>query len=154
MEDSAILERIKELAAPLLSEAGVELVDLTYRGESGGMTLRFTVDKADGISIGECGRLSRKIEAAIDGANIIEDRYMLEVQSPGLDRKLVKTSDFERAISREIAVYTRNPVNGKMEFIGKLKWVGEESLKLEMPAGNEIEIPRDLISKSKIHFEF
>ena len=52
-----ILEKVRELASPALSEAGVELVDLTYRHESGGMVMRFTVDKRGGIRIGECGAL-------------------------------------------------------------------------------------------------
>ena len=154
MEDSVILEKIKELAAPLLSEAGVELVDLTYRGESGGMVLRFAVDKAGGITIGECGSLSRQIEAVIDGANAIEEPYMLEVQSPGLDRKLVKTSDFERTIGKDIYVITYGPVEDKREFTGRLKWVGEESIKIEFPSGDEVTIPRNMIAKAKLHFEF
>lgn len=154
MEDSVILEKIKELAAPLLSEAGVELVDLTYRGESGGIVLRFTVDKAGGITIGECGSLSRKIEAAIDEANTIEGPYSLEVQSPGLDRKLVTTSDFERTIGKDIYVITYGPVEDKREFAGRLKWVGEESIKIEFPSGDEVTIPRNMIAKAKLHFEF
>lgn len=148
------MEKIKELAAPLLSEAGVELVDLTYRGESGGMVLRFTVDKAGGITIGACGNLNRQIGGILDEANTIEEPYSLEVQSPGLDRKLVKTSDFERTIGRDIYVITYGPVEDKREFTGRLKWVGEESIKIEFPAGDEVTIPRNMIAKAKLHFEF
>ncbi|MDD5681560.1 MAG: ribosome maturation factor RimP, partial [Candidatus Omnitrophica bacterium] len=134
MEEKVILDRVSSLTAPLLSEAGVELVDLTYRRETGGMILRFTVDKAGGITVGECGGLNRKIADILDEADPIDGPYMLEVQSPGLDRKLVKTSDFERTIGKDIFVVTYGPVENKREFTGKLKWVGEESIKLEFPA--------------------
>ena len=154
MEENIIIEKVRELASPLLSEAGVELVDLTYRRESGGMTLRFAVDKAGGITVGECGILNRKIEAVLDEADPIEGSYILEVQSPGLDRKLVKTSDFERTIGKDIFVVTYGPVENKREFTGKLKWVGEESIKIEFPTGGEVTIPRNMIAKAKLHFEF
>ena len=51
MEENVVIEKVRELASPLLSGVGVELVDLTYRRESGGMTLRFTVDKGGGINL-------------------------------------------------------------------------------------------------------
>lgn len=154
MEENAIVEKIRELTSRLLSDEGVELVDLTYRRESGGMVLRFTVDKAGGITIGECGSLNRRIGGVLDEANTIEEPYSLEVQSPGLDRKLVKTSDFERTIGEEIFVITYGPVENKREFTGKLKWVGEESIKIELPSGDEVNIPRNIIAKAKLHFEF
>ncbi|MFA5094039.1 MAG: hypothetical protein WC512_02205 [Candidatus Omnitrophota bacterium] len=154
MEDNVILEKIKELAAPALSEAGVELVDLIYRHESGGMVLRFTVDKAGGISIGECSGLSRKIEALIEGANVIDSRYMLEVQSPGLDRKLAGTSDFERVIGKDLDIILNAPVDGKWEYTAALKWVGEESIKIELADGREVTVPREAIVKAKLHLEF
>ena len=154
MEENIIIEKVRELTSRLLSEAGVELVDLTYRRESGGMVLRFAVDKAGGITIGECGNLNRQIGGILDEANTIEGPYSLEVQSPGLDRKLVKTSDFERTIGEDIYVITYGPVENKREFTGKLKWVGEESIKIEFPSGDEVTIHRNMIAKAKLHFEF
>ncbi len=49
---------------------------------------------------------------------------------------------------------TYGPVENKREFTGKLKWVGEESIKLEFPTGGEVTIPRNMIAKAKLHFEF
>ncbi|MFH0772197.1 MAG: ribosome maturation factor RimP [Candidatus Omnitrophota bacterium] len=154
MEESFILDKARDLTASLFADSGVELVDLTYRRESGGMVLRFTVDKSVGISIGDCGQLSRKIEALLDEANIIEDAYILEVQSPGLDRKLVKTSDFERAIGKEIMVFAYAPVDGKKEHIGKLKWANDEKIIIETFVAAEIEIPRNIIAKAKLYIKF
>lgn len=154
MEENTVLEKVRELTAQALSEARTELVDITYRRESGGMVLRFTVDKGGGISVGECGNLSRKIENILDEANAIEEHYTLEVQSPGLDRRLVKTSDFERAIGEEVVVATYGPIAGAREHTGKLKWVGEDKIELEMPAGEEIIIPRTMIAKAKLYVKF
>jgi ribosome maturation factor RimP len=154
MENNIILGKVRELTAPALSEAGVELVDLIYRPESGGMVLRFTVDRASGISIGECGALSRRIEGILEEANVIESHYMLEVQSPGLDRKLAMTSDFERVIGKELDIALSAPVDGKWEYSAVLKWVGEGSIKIELSDGKEVELPRDVIVKAKLHLEF
>ncbi len=146
-----MLEKVRDLTAQALSDAKAELVDLTYRRESGGMLLRFTVDKAGGITIGECGNLSRRIEGLLDEANFIEDLYVLEVQSPGLDRPLVKTADFERAIGSEIAVNTYGPVSNRREHVGKLKWVGEDKIEIETFVGEDVVIPRNIIAKAKLY---
>jgi ribosome maturation factor RimP len=154
MGEDIVLEKVRELTAQALSEARIELVDLTYRNESGGMVLRFTVDKGGGISVGDCGNLSRKIEGILDEANVIEERYALEVQSPGLDRRLIRTSDFERAIGEEIVAATYGPIAGTREHTGKLKWVNEDKIEIETPAGGEIVIPRAMIAKAKLYVKF
>lgn len=154
MEEKIVVEKVREITAQMLFDSGIELVELTYRRESGGMVLRFTVDKGGGITIAECGNLSQKIERILDESNIIEERYILEVQSPGLDRRLVKTSDFERAIGEEIVVNTYGPVANKREHMGKLKWVNEEKIEIETPVGAEVIIPRNLIAKANLKISF
>jgi len=113
------------------------------------MTLRFTVDKGSGISIGECGDLSRKIENILDEANAIEEHYILEVHPRAWNRRLVRTSDFERAIGKEVVVGTYGPIAGAREHTGKLKWVGEDKIELEMPAGGRDNNTADDDSKGK-----
>lgn len=154
MNDNTVLVKVREVTAPLLSDLHIELVDLTFRGESGGMVLRFTVDKGCGIGIDDCCRLSRQIEKILDESNAIEERYILEVQSPGLDRILVKTSDFERIIGKEVRIITREAVGGKMENLGKLKWVNDERVLIQTPEDREIEIARNLIVKAKLEINF
>lgn len=153
-EEKSVLEKVKEITAETLSDSAIELVELTYCREGPRMVLRFTVDKIGGINIDECGRLSQRIERVLDESNIIEESYVLEVQSPGLDRSLVKTSDFERVIGEEIIVSTYVPISNKREHIGKLKWVNEEKIEIETHLGEEITIPRDMIAKVKRHISF
>lgn len=154
MEEGTFLEKVKELTATMLSDSGIELVELTYRREGGRLVLRFTVDKIGGISIGECGRLSQKIERILDEANIGEESYVLEVQSPGLDRPLVKTSDFERVIGEEIEVSTYAPISNRRDHTGKLKWANDERIVIETPIGEEVVIPRDKIARAKLKISF
>lgn len=154
MEEKIVLEKVRELTAQMLTDSGIELVDLTYRRESGGMVLRFTVDKRGGINIDECGRLSQKIERILDEANVIEESYALEVQSPGLDRPLVKTSDFERVIGEDIVLTTYGPVADKREHAGKLKWVNDDRIIIETPVGAEVIIPRKMIARAKLEIRF
>lgn len=154
MNDDTVLIKVRELTAPLLSDLHIELVDLIFRGESGGMVLRFTVDKGCGIGIDDCCRLSRQIEKILDESNAIEQRYILEVQSSGLDRPLIKTSDFERIIGKDVKIITREPVGGKVENSGKLKWVNDERALIQTPEDREIEIARNLIVKAKLEIDF
>ncbi|KPK41260.1 MAG: hypothetical protein AMJ78_05975 [Omnitrophica WOR_2 bacterium SM23_29] len=154
MEEKIVLEKVRDLTAQTLSDSNVEIVELTYRREGGRMVLRFTVDKAGGINIGECGRLSQKIERILDDANVVQESYVLEVQSPGLDRPLVKTSDFERAIGEEIVVSTYAPISNKREHTGRLKWVNDEKIIIETPVGEKVEIPRDKIAKASLKISF
>lgn len=155
MDENTVLGKVRELTTHTLSEARIELVDLTCCRENGGRVLRFTVDKAGGISIDDCGNLSRKIEKILDEANaIIEEHYTLEVQSPGLDRRLVRTSDFERAIGEEVVVMVYGPIAGAREHTGKLKWVNEDKIGIKTPVGREIIIPRAMITKAKLCVKF
>ena len=154
MEETHVLEKVRELAARAISDARAEIVDVTFRRESGGMVLRFTVDKAGGITIDECGNISHRIEGILDEANFIEDPYVLEVQSPGLDRPLAKTSDYERAIGREVEVHTYGPVANRREHVGRLKWVGEDKIEIETSIGEDIIIPRNIIAKAKLYVKF
>ena len=81
-----IIEKIKPLIYNILQDNKIELVDITYRRESGGNVLRILADTDSGITIGECARMNSIIGDALDVSNLIEDRYTLEVSSPGLDR--------------------------------------------------------------------
>jgi len=154
MEEKIVLEKVRDLTAQTLSDSNVEIVELTYRREGGRMVLRFTVDKAGGINIDECGRLSQKIEKILDDANVVEESYILEVQSPGLDRPLVKTSDFERVIGEEIVISTYAPILNNREHTGRLKWVNDERIIIETPVGEKVEIPRDKIAKASRKISF
>lgn len=96
--------RIRELIAPVLASREVVLVDLTCRKESGRWMLRFLVGRGSGITLDELGALNKAIGAVIEEHELLPERSVLEVNSPGLDRRLRTETDFLSVIGRRLVV--------------------------------------------------
>jgi ribosome maturation factor RimP len=123
-------ERLKEELLPLIKEEELELVDFEFSPGGSKSLLRIYVDKAEGVTIGECANLSRKISDFLDMEDLIPHRYSLEVSSPGLDRPLVRREDFIRKVGEKVRVFLKEPVDGKLDLVGKIKKFQEETLYL------------------------
>ena len=141
MDQTVILNRVRELIQPLLAGRGAELVELTAHPGGGRLTLRCLVDTARGITLDELSGLSRSIGAVLDEHDAILDRYLLEVSSPGLDRPLKTATDFERVIGRRVRVMTSVPVADRQEHRGEVLNAGEESVMLRLDSGDKLQIP-------------
>jgi len=94
---------IKELLEPTLKHMGFEIYSLEQSGQAG-RTLRISIDRAEPITIDDCERVSRVAGPLLDHANLIEGRYDLEVSSPGAERPLRGTQDYERFNGRRVNV--------------------------------------------------
>ena len=127
----------------------MELVDIIYRREQNGMVLRFLADKPEGIALDECACLNSEIDKLLESADIIPDKYILEVSSPGLDRPLKTRRDFERVLGKKIYLHTYEPVNNKRDYKGEVTSVDDEKVTV-----NETRIPLDKISKARLQIEF
>ncbi len=148
-----IIERVKELIANYLEEYSIELVDITYRREQGGMVLRLIVDKAGGINLKECEELNNYLSETLDKENTINERYLLEVSSPGLDRPIRTDRDFERAMGREIDITTYEPIDGRKTHMGRLIGMDKEKAVIESN-GTSTVIPRAKIARAVLKIEF
>jgi len=129
----------------------IGIVDVTYKREGGTFVLRVLADKEGGISMEECTRLNNEISELLDGESVIEERYVLEVSSPGLDRKLSKDSDFTWAVGREIKVTTYAPLEGRNMFTGVLVGLGKGTVVID-ENGTSTEIPREKIAGAKLAY--
>lgn len=123
-------ETLKEKVRPLVKEENLELVDLEFSPSGSRSLLRIYVDKAGGVTIDECANLSRKVSDFLDMEDLIPHRYNLEVSSPGLDRPLVKREDFIRKVGEKVRVFLKEPVDGKLDLVGEIKNLQEETLYL------------------------
>ena len=141
IDQTEILNRVRELIRPLLASRGVELVELTCHPGGGRLTLRCLVDTAHGITVDELSGLNRSIGAVLEEHEVIPDRYVLEVSSPGLDRPLKTTADFERVIGRRVKVTTSAPVADRQEHRGEVLGVNEEAVMLRLDSGEKLPIP-------------
>jgi len=148
-----IADQIISLAEPILDEMGFELVDAEYLSEHGRWVLRLYIDKTDGITVDDCARVSREVEGIIDIKDIINNEYVLEVSSPGLNRPLKKEKDFIRVIGKKIRVRMRNPVDGRKNYSGRLKKYKDRDIYLEVD-GELMALSRQDIEKANLVYEF
>ena len=148
-----VIGAITSLVMPVLQEMDLELVDVLYRRESSGWVLRLVIDKEDGVTLENCTAVSREVSHLLDIEDIIEQAYSLEVSSPGLDRPLKSTSDFQRFAGRKAKVTTKEPVEGNQVCIGRIKKVEDELIIMEV-GQQELRIPFSEIAKARLEVEF
>jgi ribosome maturation factor RimP len=139
---------------------GYELVELERSGSKTRPILRLRIDRqADaaeaGVTVEDCTRVSRDVEAFLDAREEIGERYVLEVSSPGLERPLVKRRDFERFAGKEITVKTSHAVGELGKRVeGVLKGIADDDrIQLEIK-GATVAIPRDDIKKANLVFRW
>ena len=140
MHQEQLLERIRALVEPVLRSRQTDLVDVSCHFGSGRTIIRCLVDTAHGITLDELSAANRVIGALLDEHDVVPERYLLEVSSPGLDRPLKRTADFERVIGRRIRVTTSVPVDARQEHCGELLGANEEAIMLKLDSGDKLQL--------------
>jgi ribosome maturation factor RimP len=158
------LDRISQIATPVIEGAGYELVDLEWKRDLGGWVLRVFIDKpggphapGQGISLDGCAEVSQELSTVLDVSDVVpgSDMYSLEVSSPGLDRPLRREPEFARAVGQKVKVKTKRPLGpppGRRNFAGALLEVGNHTLKIDV-GDRTCEVPIDEIEKAHLVFE-
>ena len=124
-------KKAEELLAPIVDSKGFELVDVEYVKEGGTWYLRGYIDKPGGITVNDCETVSREFSEKLDEKDFIEDSYIMEISSPGLDRPLKKEKDYQRSLGRLIEVRTYRPIDKRKEFCGILKAYDADTVTIE-----------------------
>jgi len=144
---------IAELAEPVLEELGYRLVRVKVSGRDGG-TVQIMADRADGeITANDCAIISRRLSPVLEAYDPMPGPYHLEVSSPGIDRPLVRPSDFALWVGHEAKVELREAVDGRKRFRGVIEDVvtDEVHLKIELDGKAEIiGLPFSLIGEAKL----
>jgi ribosome maturation factor RimP len=112
--------RVAALVEPVLAALGYRLVRIRISGFAG-CTVQIMAERPDGtMSIEDCEAASRALSPVLDVADPIESAYRLEISSPGIDRPLVRRSDFDRYAGHVAQVEMQAPVDGRRRFRGEL----------------------------------
>jgi ribosome maturation factor RimP len=120
IEDSGVSQRIGRIAAAVLRDLGYRLVRVKISSGSGA-TVQIMAERHDGtMSIDDCERASQALSPVFDVEEPMAQAYRLELSSPGIDRPLVRESDFTRAIGHEARVELTTAINGRKRFRGRL----------------------------------
>ncbi|HEY7351253.1 MAG TPA: ribosome maturation factor RimP [Terriglobales bacterium] len=127
------LDHVRAIAERVAASLGLEVVELDLRGGGKSRMLRVFIDKPEGVTHEDCANLSREVGTILD----VEDAmpggsYVLEVSSPGLDRKLFRPGDFERFQGSRVKLTTKDPVNGNRHFEGRLERFESGRLTLDL----------------------
>ena len=125
-------EKVFELVEPIIIELGFELVDVEYIKEKDEKYLRIYIEKPGGITIDDCQLTSEKLGMIIDEKNIINEPYIFEVSSPGIERVLKKDREFDRYRGDLVEIKLYKAINGQKIIMGHLKKYDKNSIYIEI----------------------
>ncbi|MDG1229658.1 MAG: ribosome maturation factor RimP [SAR86 cluster bacterium] len=124
-------EYIKEVIEKDIERLGCKVWGLELFGRHSNQTLRIYIDNKDGISVEDCEKVSKHVSKVLDTENDFSEKYMLEISSPGLDRKFFYKEQYQEFINESIRV-TFFDNDNKKTIKGNLKEVDDISIKLEI----------------------
>jgi ribosome maturation factor RimP len=128
--EPGLAARVAAIVEPVIEDAGFRLVRVRVSG-SDGCTVQIMAERPDGtMSIDECEELSRTLSPVLDVADPVDRAYRLELSSPGMDRPLVRRSDFERYAGHLVKIEMSIPVDGRRRFRGVVLGVEGDAVKL------------------------
>ena len=144
-----------ELAQPVAEQLGVELWDVRFEKEGTEWYLRFFIDK-DGLTIEDCENFSRAMDPILDEADPIEKRYVMEVSSPGIERKLNNDEQIRRYLGYLATVkFIRAPEGyNKREFLLQLNDVKDGVVTAEQEDGTIMTFPKSDTAYIKLYYDF
>ncbi|MTD94609.1 ribosome maturation factor RimP [Hyphomicrobium sp. xq] len=152
--ESGAAARVAELIEPALSGSGFRLVRVAVSGREG-KTLQIMAERPDGtLTIADCEAISKEISPLLDVHDPIAGSYHLEVSSPGIDRPLVRPSDFEVWSGYEAKIEVKQPIDGRKRFRGMLEGFADGEVRIEVDLGeagrNIIGIPMALVGEARL----
>jgi ribosome maturation factor RimP len=157
-----LVRALEPLIDPICRAHGVELVDVRCLREPTGMVIRVIIDRevaglevGSGVSLEDCTGVSRDVSTTLDVHDDLlpSGAFRLEVSSPGLERPLVKLTDFERFAGHEVNLRTQTPIARQRRFRGKLLRVVDQSIELDQD-GNVLLIPHADIAQANLVYRF
>jgi ribosome maturation factor RimP len=146
--------RVRGVIQEVIESQGYEFVDAELKGAAKNSVLRIYIDAPAGISHRDCELVSEQVGTVLDVEDLIPFSYTLEVSSPGLERKLVKESDYTRFGGKLARIQTRIPLRQQKVFRGRLQGIRDGKVQLELPKGELMEIPLDVIQEARLEFDW
>lgn len=152
-----VTEIVEEIAQPIIDELNLELVDLEYVKEGKDWFLRVFIDSETGVDIEDCGMVSERLSEELDKQDPIPHLYFLDVSSPGAERPLKKEQDFHKAIGKQVAIKTYEPIEDSKLFEGKLLSYTGETVTLAImikTRKKEVQIPMSKVASARLAVAF
>ncbi len=145
---------VMPLAEAIAADQGVEIWDVEYVKEGGDRFLRVYLDHKDGVSIDMCESFSRALEKRLDELDPIEEAYILEISSPGIERELRRPRDFDRFMGERVRVKLYRVEHGARVHEGRLSGYSGDGLVITADSGDELRFELSAVAKVNIAFIF
>lgn len=154
LRETGLDAAVAELAEPVLEDLGFRLVRVQIQGREGKI-VQIMAERPDGsMTVNDCETVSRQLSPLLDVHDVVSGSYRLEISSPGIDRPLVRPSDFEDWADHEAKIELSEPVEGRKRFRGRLDGFedGEVRIEVELPelGPTVIGLPVSLVSDAKL----
>lgn len=148
--EAALEGRVREIASRVAEGSGLAL-ELVEIGRMGGRrTVKLTIDREGGVNLDDCADFSRRVGAYLEAEDPIPGPYSLEVSSPGLDRRLVRLSDYERFQGQTARLTLEAPIEGRRNFKGRLAGLDGQEILLEIEGGRTVRLPFDSVEMARL----
>ena len=148
-----VRHEVIEIAGPLVEEMGFELVDVEFVS-AGRLTIRVYLDRLEGVegpvSIEDCTRVSRRLDDALEMNQTVPHRFVLEVSSPGIERRLRTLDHFRRHLGQRAFVQTHDKVDGRRRVEGLIVGAEDGTVTLEMEEGGRWSAPVEAVQKANL----
>lgn len=155
IRETGIDARVAMIVLPVLAASGFRLVRVRLSGQNG-LTLQIMAERPDGtMTVEDCEEVSRAVSPVLDVEDPVDKAYHLEVSSPGIDRPLVRKSDFEVAVGHLVKMETAMMVADRKRFRGKIATTDESGVTIERDQasyGDEpvVVVPWDAVSDARL----
>ena len=144
---------VEALVRPVVEASGLELWEVSFRGEGGRSVLRVSVDREGGVDIDAIAEVSERLSRRLDLEDFGSRGYTLEVSSPGLERSLRTPRHFERSVGQQVKVKTVEPIDGSKVLEGALVSADAEAI-VVASEGGELRVPYADIASARTVFDW
>ncbi len=154
LRETGLAAEVAEIVEPVLADLGFRLVRVMVTGGADRI-LQIMAERPDGtITIDDCERISKSLSPVLDVADPLPGGYRLEVSSPGIDRPLVRPTDFENWSGHDVKLELKTPVDGRKRFKGVLEGFEAGEVRIAADAGElgiqHLGFPVDLIADARL----
>jgi ribosome maturation factor RimP len=141
---------LSKLIEPVVQELGCELWGIEKLQQGRQVVLKIYIESAEGINVDDCARVSRQVSAILDVEDPIPGEYMLEVSSPGVERRLFKPEHFNVCKGEKVQITLRQAFDGRRKFKGLLCGLEDEEVVIRVDDAQEIVLPMDSIERARV----
>ncbi|HML30868.1 MAG TPA: ribosome maturation factor RimP [Hyphomicrobium sp.] len=155
LRETGVAAEIAAIVEPVLGDLGFRLVRVKIQGDGRDRIVQLMAERPDGsITVDDCETISKGISPVLDVADPISGAYRLEVSSPGIDRPLVRPSDFEDWSGHDVKIELKEPIDGRKRFKGVLEGFEDGEVRIKADTGEHgiqhLGLPVHLISDAKL----